>query len=69
MSFSLLVFLSVTMPYIVTNQGDLRVTTPSGVLITIPEGSTFQTNRLETRFDSRTMVLDNARIFGDSLEP
>lgn len=67
MSASLL-FLSVVMPYIVTTKGDIRVTTPNGTTITIPEGSTFRINRHETRFDSRTVVLDNARIFGDGFE-
>jgi hypothetical protein len=56
------------MPYIVTTKGDIRVTTPNGTTITIPEGSTFRVNRHETRFDSRTVVLDNARIFGDGFE-
>ena len=64
-----LMFMVATLPpYLVTNQGDLRVTTPEGVLITIPEGSEFTVNSHETRFDSKTVVLDNTRIFGDGFE-
>lgn len=63
-----LLFAIASVPYLVTNEGDLRVTTPSGVLITIPEGSEFNTNSLSVRLDARVVTLDNARIFGDGFE-
>ena len=57
-----------TLPYLVTNQGDLRVETPTGVVITIPEGSTFNTNRLSIRLDAKVVTLDNVGIFKDGFE-
>lgn len=63
-----LLFAIASIPYVVTNEGDLRVTLPTGVVLTIPEGSEFTINRHDTFFDSRTVVLDNARIFGDGFE-
>ena len=64
-----LMFIVATLPpYLVTNQGDLRVTTPTGVLITIPEGSEWNTNNVNVRLDVRVITLDNTRIFGDGFE-
>jgi len=64
-----LMFMAATLPpYLVTNQGDLRVTTPTGVLITIPEGSEWNTNNVNVRLDARVITLDNTRIFGDGFE-
>jgi len=67
MSISL-IFAIASIPYVVTNEGDLRVTLPTGVVLVIPEGSEFTINSHETRLDSKTVVLDNARIFGDGFE-
>ena len=55
-------------PYLVTNNGNLQVTTPTGVVITIPEGSEFNTNQLTFRLDAKVITLDNVRIFKDGFE-
>ena len=55
-------------PYLVTNNGNLQVTTPTGVVITIPEGSEFNTNQLTFRLDAKVITLDNVSIFKDGFE-
>jgi hypothetical protein len=55
-------------PYLVTNNGNLLVTTPTGVVITIPEGSEFNTNQLTFRLDAKVITLDNVSIFKDGFE-
>ena len=55
-------------PYLVINKGPLQVTTPSGQVIIIPEGSSFLVNSHETRFDVREVVLDNVGVFKDGFE-
>lgn len=55
-------------PYLVTNKGPLRVETPSGQVLIIPEGSSFLVNSHETRLDLREMTLDNAGVFKDGFE-
>lgn len=55
-------------PYFVVNKGPLRVETPSGQVLIIPEGSTFLVNSHETRLDLREVTLDNAGVFKDGFE-
>lgn len=55
-------------PFLVINKGPLRVETPSGQVIIIPEGSTFLVNSHETRLDLREVTLDNVGVFKDGFE-
>ncbi len=55
-------------PYLVVNKGPLRVETPSGSILIIPEGSSFLVNSHETRFDLREVTLDNVGVFKDGFE-
>ena len=55
-------------PYLVVNKGPLRVETPSGQVLIIPEGSTFLVNSHETRFDVREVTLDNVGVFKDGFD-
>lgn len=55
-------------PYLVTNKGPLRVETPSGQVLIIPEGSSFLVNSHETMFDLREVTLDNVGVFKDGFE-
>jgi hypothetical protein len=57
-----------SLSYIVINEGDLKVTTPGGMVIIIPEGSEFETNRLRVHLDGKVVTLDNVLIFRDSYE-
>jgi hypothetical protein len=66
MSISFLLLAS--LPYIVINEGDLKVTTPGGMVVIIPEGSEFETNRLRVHLDGKVVTLDNVLIFRDSYE-
>ena len=55
-------------PYLVVNKGTLQVTTPSGQVLIIPEGSSFLVNSHETRLDLRELTLDNVGVFKDGFE-
>jgi hypothetical protein len=66
MSISLVLLAS--LPYVVINEGDLKVTTPGGMVIIIPEGSEFETNRLRVHLDGKVVTLDNILIFRDGYE-
>lgn len=54
--------------YLVINKGPLRVETPSGQVIIVPEGSSFLVNSHETRLDLREVTLDNVGVFKDGFE-
>lgn len=66
-SLSLVAALSLP-PYLVVNKGPLRVETPSGQVLIIPEGSSFLVNSHETRLDLREVILDNVGVFKDGFE-
>ena len=55
-------------PYLVVNKGTLRVETPSGQVLIVPEGSSFLVNSHETRLDLREVTLDNVGVFKDGFE-
>ena len=64
-----LILASASLPaYLVVSKGTLRVETPSGQVLIIPEGSSFLVNSHETRFDVREVVLDNVGVFKDGFE-
>lgn len=66
---SLVVLATVSLPpYLVINKGPLRVETPSGNILIIPEGSSFLVNSHETRLDLREATLDNVGVFKDGFE-
>lgn len=77
MMSSLLIAATVSLPpiasaslpaYLVVNKGPLRVETPSGNILIIPEGSSFLVNSHETRLDLREVTLDNVGVFKDGFE-
>lgn len=66
---SFIIAAAVSLPlYLVTNKGPLRVETPSGQVLIIPEDSTFLVNSHETRLDLREVTLDNVGVFKDGFE-
>lgn len=66
---SLLITATVSLPpYMVVNKGPLRLETPSGQVLIIPEGSSFLVNSHETRLDLREVTLDNVGVFKDGFE-
>lgn len=66
---SLVVLATVSLPpYLAVNKGSLRVETPSGQVLIIPEGSSFLVNSHETRLDLREVTLDNVGVFKDGFD-
>lgn len=65
---SLLLALATLPPFEAMNKGNLRVVTPEGVEIIVPENSRFEFNSFSYFPSARVLVLDNARIFGDGFE-
>lgn len=66
---SLLIALCVQLPpYIIEARGTLRVETPQGQEIVIPEGSRMEANAIGGRLDVKEFFLDNRDIFKSGFE-